>query len=298
MTLAPIVLFTYNRLSHVKALIESLLKNELAKDSQLFIFSDGGKTPEDMVRVKEVRSYLHSIKGFSSIAIYESETNRGLANSVIRGVTQVLQQYEKVIVLEDDLILSPYYLRFMNDALDVYEQDERVGTINGHMLDLKGIIDETFFINHIDSWGWGTWRRSWDLFEPDGSLLLKQLEERNLCNAFDFDGAYPFVRMLKRQIAGQNSSWAIRYRASMFLHNKLSLNVGRSLVVNNGADGSGTHLKKGVLFPDGPLTKEPINVTYQTPIENLQARKAFRKYYLWNNSKIHKAIVMMQNWFN
>ena len=91
MTLAPIVLFTYNRLSHVKALIESLLKNELAKDSQVFIFSDGGKTPEDMVRVKEVRSYLHSIKGFSSIAIYESETNRGLANSVIRGVTQVLQ---------------------------------------------------------------------------------------------------------------------------------------------------------------------------------------------------------------
>lgn len=298
MTLAPIIVFTYNRLSHVKALIESLQQNELAKDSQLFIFSDGGKKPEDIRKVSEVRSFLHAIQGFHSVEINESETNRGLANSVIHGVTQVLQQYDKVIVLEDDLILSPYYLRFMNEALDVYEKDERVGTVNGHMLDLKGIKDETFFIHHIDSWGWGTWRRSWDLFEANGSVLLKQLEERNLCKAFDFDGAYPFVRMLKRQIAGQNNSWAIRYRASMFLSNKLSVNAGRSLVINNGADGSGTHLKKGVLFPDGPLTKEPINVTYQVPVEDMQARKAFRRYYLWNNSKVHKAIVMMQNWFN
>lgn len=298
MTLAPIIVFTYNRLSHVKALIESLQQNELAKDSQLFIFSDGGKTPEDIRKVSEVRLFLHAIQGFHSVEINESETNRGLANSVIHGVTQVLQQYDKVIVLEDDLILSPYYLRFMNEALDVYEKDERVGTVNGHMLDLKGIKDETFFIHHIDSWGWGTWRRSWDLFEANGSVLLKQLEERNLCKAFDFDGAYPFVRMLKRQIAGQNNSWAIRYRASMFLSNKLSVNAGRSLVINNGADGSGTHLKKGVLFPDGPLTKEPINVTYQVPVEDMQARKAFRRYYLWNNSKVHKAIVMMQNWFN
>lgn len=298
MTLAPIVVFTYNRLSHVKALIESLQQNELAKDSQLFIFSDGGKTHEDSSKVSEVRSYLYAIQGFRSVEINESETNRGLANSVIHGVTQVLQQYDKVIVLEDDLILSPYYLRFMNEALDVYEKDERVGTVNGHMLDLKGIADETFFIHHTDSWGWGTWKRSWDLFEANGSVLLKQLEERDLCKAFDFDGAYPFVRMLKRQIAGQNSSWAIRYRASMFLNNKLSVNAGRSLVMNNGADGSGTHLKKGVLFPDGPLTKMPINVTYQVPVEDMQARKAFRRYYLWNNSKVHKAIVMMQNWFN
>lgn len=294
---APIALFTYNRLSHTKELIESLQKNEFAGESDLYVFSDGGKNPTDIEKVSAVRTYLHSITGFRSVRIEESEENRGLADSVIYGVSKVLEKFDKVIVLEDDLILSPYFLQFMNEALDVYCKDERIGCVNGHLPKLKNITEETYFIHHTDSWGWGTWRRAWKFFEPDGEKLLRQLEEKQLCDYFDFDGTYPFVRMLKRQIAGQNNSWAIRWRASMLLNNKLSINAGRSLVANNGADGSGTHVGKGILFPDGKLADKPICVTKTEPVESMSARKAYRKYYRWNNSKLHKGIVLLQNFF-
>ena len=293
--LAPIVLFTYNRLSHVQTLIESLLKNDLAKESELFIFSDGNKIETDASQVSGVRAYIHTITGFKSIYIEESPKNRGLATSVIYGVSKVLERYDRVIVLEDDLILSPYFLQFMNETLDIYSNDERVGCVNGHMPRLKNLTEDTYFIHHTDSWGWGTWRRAWKLFESDGSKLLHQLEERQLCEYFDFDGSYPFVRMLKRQIAGQNSSWAIRFRASMLLNNKLAINAGHSLVINNGADGSGTHVGKGVLFPDGEMAVNPILVEKKEPDESMVARQAYRKYYRWNNSKLHKAIVMLQS---
>lgn len=295
MTLAPIILFTYNRLSHVQALIESLQKNEFAGESDMYVFSDGGKNPADLQKVSAVRAYLHSITGFKSIRIEESGVNRGLANSVIYGVSKVLEKSDRVIVLEDDLIVSPYFLQFMNEALEAYCDDERVGCVNGHLSQLKNITEDTFFISHTDSWGWGTWRRAWRLFEPDGRKLLKQLEEKQLCDYFDFDGSYPFVRMLERQIAGQNNSWAIRWRASMLLNGKVSINAGRSLVANNGADGSGTHVGKGVLFPDGKLADKPICVTKTEPVESMPVRKAYRQYYRWNNSKLHKAIVLMQN---
>ena len=291
MTLAPIILFTYNRLSHVKALMESLLKNEFANDSQLFIFSDGGKTPEDVAKVNEVRAYLHTIKGFRSVEIYESETNRGLANSVIHGVSSILEKYDRVIVLEDDLLLSPYFLRFMNETLEVYADEDKVGCVNGHIFDLKKYQPETFFIKHTDSHGWGTWRRAWHLFESDGNKLLAQLEARNLCKVFDFDGAYPFMKMLRGQITGRNNSWAIRWRASMLLNDKLSINAGKSLVLNNGADGSGTHCGSKEFFPTRMFSERPLVVKKEQPVETIEARNVMKRMYRWYNSKLHKGFV-------
>ena len=292
---APIVLFTYNRLSHVQALMESLLHNAEARESDLFVFSDGGKDDRDALKVLDVRQYLHSLSGFKSVSIEEAPVNKGLANSVIYGVSKVLEAYDRVIVLEDDLILSPYFLQYMNDAIEKYAEEEKVGCVNGHMPRLKNITEDTYFIYHADSWGWGTWRRAWQLFEPDGKKLLQQLEEKQLCDCFDFEGAYPFVRMLKKQIAGQNSSWAIRWRASLLLNNKLSVNTGKSLVYNNGADGTGTHVGKGVLFPDGDLADKPIHVVKSEPVESITARRAYRRYYRWNNSKLHKGLILLHN---
>ena len=293
--MAPIVLFTYNRLSHVQALITSLLLNSEARESDLFVFSDGGKDDKDTQKVMAVRQYLYSLSGFKSVHIEEAPINRGLANSVIYGVSKVLEMYDRVIVLEDDLILSPYFLKFMNDALDIYIDVEQVGGVNGHMPRLKNITEETYFIHHMDSWGWGTWRRAWRLFEPDGKKILTQLENQNLCRVFDFEGAYPFVRMLRKQIEGKNNSWAIRWRASLLLNDKLSLNAGKTLVINMGADGSGTHLGKGVLFPDGPLASQPLKVNKKKPLESVLARNAYKRYYRWNNSKLHKGIVKLIN---
>lgn len=296
MIMAPIALFTYNRPQHVRMLIESLLENDLSSQSELFIFSDGPKNKDDALRVDKVRAYIHQIRGFQSVHIEESPINQGLANSVIYGVSKVLQEYDRIIVLEDDLVLSPFFLQFMNDALEVYKDVQSVGNVNGHKLGIKYACD-TYFIHHMDSWGWGTWRRAWNKFEPDGNKLMQQLKERGLCKQFDFEGAYPFVRMLQRQIEGKNSSWAIRWRASLLLNNLLCLNAGESFVINNGADGSGTHLKKGILFPDAPLAIKPITVLKKEPVESALAKKAYIRYYRWNNSKLHKAIVRLQTIF-
>ena len=286
--LAPIALFTYNRLEHTRNLIESLLKNDLANESQLFIFLDGIKSSKDAKQVEEVREYIHSIKGFKSVIIDESKENRGLANSIIRGVSKILEQYDRIIVLEDDFILSPYFLRFMNDALAIYADVEEVGCVNGHVIDLKGYKPELFFIRHTDSVGWGTWKRAWQLFEPDGKKLLSELEKRNLCGEFDFDGAYPFTDMLRKQIEGKNSSWAIRWRASMLLQNKVSVNTGHSLVEHKGSDGSGTHCGKGELFPAKLFCERPIRVTKEQPVETIETRRVIRRMYRWYNSKLHK----------
>ncbi len=279
MELAPIILFTYNRVGHTRDLIESLKRNREAAMSRLYIYSDGGKNADDEVAVNEVRQYIEQIDGFAAIDIVKSETNRGLANSVIAGVTQVVNQHGKVIVLEDDLVVAPYFLQFMNDALSTYEDEERVGHIQACDFTQDPSLPPTFFIKWTGSWGWATWKRAWKLFNPDGKQLLTQLEEQKLTRTFDFDGNYPYTRMLRRQIAGQNNSWAIRWNASLFLNNVLSLNVGRSLVNNNGFDGSGTNCGGGDLYQSN-LWLEPLPVEKISPIEeNMDARRAFARYY-------------------
>lgn len=279
MELAPIILFTYNRVGHTRDLIESLKRNREASMSRLYIYSDGAKNADDEVAVNEVRQYIEQIDGFAAIDIVKSETNRGLANSVIAGVTQVVNQHGKVIVLEDDLVVAPYFLQFMNDALTIYEDEERVGHIQACDFTQDSSLPPTFLIKWTGSWGWATWKRAWKLFNPDGKQLLAQLEEQKLTRTFDFDGNYPYTRMLRRQIAGQNNSWAIRWNASLFLNNVLSLNVGRSLVNNNGFDGSGTNCGGGDLYQSN-LWLQPLPVEKISPIEeNMDARRVFARYY-------------------
>lgn len=279
MKLAPILLFTYNRVGHTRDLIESLKRNREVAMSRLYIYSDGAKSAEDEAAVNEVRQYIEQIDGFASIDIMMSETNRGLANSVIAGVTDVVNRHGKVIVLEDDLVVAPYFLQFMNDALNAYVDEERVGHIQACDFTQDPSLPPTFLIKWTGSWGWATWKRAWQLFNPDGQHLLAELEERQLTRTFDFDGNYPYTRMLRRQIAGQNNSWAIRWNATLFLNDILSLNVGRSLVNNNGFDGSGTNCGGGNLYQSN-LWLEPLPVVKISPIEeNLDARRTFARYY-------------------
>lgn len=280
---APILLFVYNRVGHTRDLIESLRRNDEAADSRLIIYCDGPKDEKDQAAVNEVREFVHTIQGFLSVEIIESEYNQGLANSVIAGVTQVVNSYGRVIVLEDDLIVAPYFLRFMNEALTIYENEPRVGHIQACDFTKDPSLPSTFLIKWTGSWGWATWKRAWQLFNPDGPQLLHELEQRKLTRQFDFNGNYPFTRMLRRQIAGQNNSWAIRWNASLFLKDVLSLNVGRSLVNNNGFDGSGTNCGSGDLYQSN-LWLEPLPVEKIQPIEeNKEAREAFARYYHMTN---------------
>ncbi len=259
MALAPIALFVYNRLSHTRETIEALKKNVLAGQADLIIFSDASKSEAQAEVVHEVREYIHQVDGFKTVTIVERAINLGLANSIIDGVTKLCNDFGKVIVLEDDLITSPYFLQYMNDALDFYEKDESVVAVDAYMYPIKAAVPETFFLKDPGCWGWATWQRGWMLFEPDGNKLLAQLKSRHLEKVFDYDGSYPYTQMLIDQIKKKNNSWAIRWYASIFLQDKLALHVGKSLVLNIGNDNSGTHGGK-TDFYNVELNTQPVKI--------------------------------------
>ena len=283
MTYAPIALFTYNRADHTRKAVESLLLNAEAKDSDLFIFSDGPKNEKTVRGVADNREYIHTVTGFKTVTIVEREKNWGLANSLIAGITDVINKYGRVIVVEDDLILSPYFLKFMNDGLEKYKDDDRVGTITGFVPPLEEKLPETFFLTYFQCWGWATWKRAWDLLETDARPLLKGLRFKR--KKFDVGGGVCNYGNLYCQKVGLVDSWYLRYYASLFLKGKLSLYPGRSVAANDGLDGSGTHcgadLKRSF---DAHNTQTPIKVNDVKVIENLQVFRIFKKYFLSKQS--------------
>lgn len=278
MKLAPITVFVYNRPWHIRKTIEALRKNRLAKESRLFIFSDGLKNEKDLNKVKEVRKYIKAIDGFKTITITERKKNFGLAESIISGVTKIINKYGKIIVLEDDLLPSPYFLKFMNEGLNFYEKEERVASIHGYIYPIKGTLPETFFLKHPGCWGWATWKNRWEFFEQDGKILLKELKDKKLTNAFDFNNTYFFTKLLKNQAEGKLDSWAVRWWASLFLKNKLTLYPKKSLISHIGNDNSGVHTGFSH-YLDTKLTSKPIYIKKINIKENITAFNIFSKYY-------------------
>ena len=167
------------------------------------------------------------------------------------------------------MVTSPYFLKFMNEALEFYRDEEKVISVHGYMYPVKAKLPETFFLKGADCWGWATWKRGWDLFEPDGKKLLEEIRRRNLQKDFDLGGTYPYTRMLGDQIAGRNDSWAIRWHASAFVLDRLTLYPGRSLVHNIGTDDSGTHCEETNVY-DTEVAAAPVKVM-RIPIEENRA---------------------------
>ncbi|HZJ80418.1 MAG TPA: glycosyltransferase [Dysgonamonadaceae bacterium] len=281
--LAPIILFTYNRPWHAQQVLDALQKNELSQQSELFIFSDGGTDYEDKQLVDKTREILDNTTGFKKVTVIKRPVNFGLAANVINGVSTIIEKYGKVIVLEDDLITAPSFLTFMNSALNMYEDVDEVAHI--HSFCYAGLsLPDTFFIKWVGSTGWATWRNSWKLLERNGEKLLAEIKEKKLSKAFDFNGKYPYTRMLKRQVEGKNNSWAIRWNASLFLNNKLSLNTGKTLIHNIGFDGSGENSGSQDFYNmglyDGDLQLEKPD----TIQESVEARRQFEDFYKKTNS--------------
>ena len=295
MSISPILLFTYNRPEHTRLTLEALKKNHLSDRSSLYIFSDGYRDETDREEVMKVRELIRSVEGFASIHIEERTENVGLARNIIEGVTGVVNEHGKVIVLEDDLITSPYFLTFMNDVLERYEQEEKIAHVQGFCFPLLDLPD-AFLIKWTGSWGWATWKRAWDLFNPDGEALLTEIMKKKLNREFDFNGNYPFTRMLRRQVNGENDSWAIRWNASLFLKNRLSVNAGKSLVQNIGFDGSGRHSGRDEIYTT-PLHMSALSSEIPRIEENMIARKAFEKYYRRTNSHLAKAVRRVKRLF-
>lgn len=277
-TLAPIALFVYNRPAHTRQTVEALRANALANESDLIVYSDAPKSEVQAENVREVRKYIREIEGFKSLTVIERATNFGLARSIIDGVTAILNKYGRIIVLEDDMETSPYFLTYMNEALEKYAGEDHVVSIHGYVYPVAQMLPEAFFLPGADCWGWATWSRGWACFNADGQFLLDELKRRKLIRSFDFNGAYPFSEMLEGQIKGTNDSWAVRWYASAFLAGKLTLYPGRSLVHNIGNDNSGTHCGDSAGM-NAQLSKTPIGLGNVVIEPSQQGRQAFEEFF-------------------
>lgn len=277
--LAPIALFVYNRPDHTRRTINFLKANYLAEESRLYIFADGAKSEKDEESVKDVANLVSQVDGFKSVKVIHQKQNLGLANSIINGVTLLCNEYGKVIVFEDDLLSSIYTLQYFNNALNFYQDTEQVMHISASMFPLavEDDMPETFLYRAAHSWGWATWKRTWDKFNPDIDSLIAQFDQKKIKD-FSFDGKMNFWKQMKEFKAGKNDSWAIRWYASVFLNNGLTLNPTRSLINNIGHDGSGVHsnledIYDVVIYPN-PVKSFPTEIK-----ENKRMYEVVKSFY-------------------
>ncbi len=261
--LAPIILFVYNRPWHTEETLESLMKNELADQSTLYIYCDGPKknaAEEDFKNIKGVNAVIRKKNWCKEVIIIERDTNLGLANSVIKGVSEVIERHGKVIVLEDDIVTGKFFLKYMNESLVVYHSEEKVFGISGYKYPSKNSIKKsTYFLPISSSWSFATWKNRWDKVNFDGAELLRIIESKNLINNIDFGGIL-FFKMLQDQINGKNDSWAIRYYISMFLENAFFLYPKKSLIKNIGFDNSGVHCGTDHYYSKSLISHKEIKV--------------------------------------
>lgn len=284
MELAPIALFVYNRPEHARKTIEALAKNDYAIDSVLHVFSDAPRSTADIPAVDTVRGHLAGISGFKQIEIHEQSVNLGLARSIINGVSILCGKYGRVIVLEDDLETSPYFLKFMNEALDFYEYTPEVMHISGFRYPTKPFErDDTFFLHVPLCWGWATWGRAWDTYRKD-LALMSQFDRKAICR-FNFGNSYPFWLQLELNRSQKIDTWFIFWYANLFLRKGLALFPARSLVQNIGMDNSGSNSG----FSEDyyvQLSVTPIRVNYIALTEDTVGFEYHRQYF----DKIHISI--------
>jgi hypothetical protein len=289
----PICLFTYNRLNETKKTIGALKNNYLAITSELFIFSDGWKNEEDKVNVLELRSYLKTIDGFKNVTIYESLVNKGLANSIIHGVSEILNKFNKVIVMEDDLITTPNFLNYMNQALEVYEKRDDIISISGHSLKFnlpKNYDSNVYLYGRAGSWGWGTWRSKWanvDWEIKDYEIFKNDYKAQREFNRNGSD----MSNMLKGYFEGKNNSWAIRFCYNQFRSNMYSVFPVTSKVDNVGFGDDATNCKGYNRFKI-ELDRSNI-IKFNMPLAILANKKISKQitYYLSFTSRLKSKIL-------
>lgn len=279
-SLAPILFFVYNRPLHAQLTIESIKKNKLSVESDLYVFSDGPKVEGDE-NVKKVREYIKTIDGFKSVTIIEREKNLGLANSIIEGVTEIVNRHGKIIVIEDDLLVSPFILEYLNKALEIYEYDKKVAHVDGFCEGNLKNLPDTFFLKTSGNLGWATWKRAWDMFEEDANKLLTHIESNNRIKEFDKCGNYKeglsFSQLLRDQIEGKTDSWAVRWAASVFINNCYGLFPGKSMVLHIGFNG--THFNDSSLL-DFQKLKPPLVRILPAKIKVVENRMIKNRYFI------------------
>lgn len=278
-TLAPILLFVYNRPSHTRKVLSALEEANLAAESTLYIFSDGAKDTLNIDLVNQVRAIISEPWLFKNIKIIERNKNFGLAANIIDGVSTVIKKFGRVIVLEDDLEISKYGLEYFNDALTTYQFEEKVMEISGYMYPVKdtSILEESYFFRVANSWGWATWARAWNHFESDIAKLTENFTKEDI-KRFTIDNTENFWKQVQQFKAGKINSWAIRWYLSIFNKGGLVLYPRESMIQNIGTDGSGTHSDEDTAYAVS-LANKPVTYFPKEIEENKVAYEAIRYFY-------------------
>ena len=278
-SIAPVILFVYNRPDHTIKTLTALEKNKQADQTTLYIYSDAAKNESSIDAVAEVRKIINKLWNFKQVVIIERTTNWGLAANVIDGVTKVVNEHGKVIVLEDDLETSVFALEYFNQALEFYKDEDQVMEISGYGYPLKDLdkLPETFFFRVANSWGWATWDRAWRHFNPNIDELVSDFTAEQI-HQFSIEGKENFWKQVQEFKAGKINSWAIRWYASVFKKNGLVLYPRNSMTQNIGNDGSGTHTASEstyqVTLAENPVSYFPTEIS-----ENKQAYEAIKYFY-------------------
>ena len=273
----PIAIFAYRRPDHVRRLLESLARNPEFATSPTFIYCDAARSPRDEAAVAATREVVHR-HAPATAEIIARATNLGLSRSIIDGVTTLCDRYGSVIVLEDDLVVSPVVLAYFRQALEHYAGDEQVMHVSGYVFPTASPLPDAFFYRVTSCWGWATWARAWRHFQANSLWLRREIVHRHLVRRFEVDGAFPYLQMLDDQITGRNDSWAIRWYASVLLRGGLCLHPGRSLVVNEGFDSTGEHC--GVSDVYATLLADRVPTTFPEGFtEDPRALDQLREYF-------------------
>lgn len=278
-SLAPIVLFVYNRPEHTKETIKALKENDLSNESELFIFSDAPRSEIDVENVNKVRKIVDNVQGFKKVTIVKAKNNKGLANSVIGGVTEIINKYGKVIVLEDDLITSRDFLKYMNEALLFYNDKSHIWSISGYTPNFiapRGYEWDVFAIPRACSWGWGTWKNRWN--NIDWEVRDYESFKNDSVAKKEFNvGGNDMAPMLDDQMNGYINSWAIRWCYSQYKSNAYTIYPKKSFVKNVGTHGESTHGSLSMRF-DTEIANEH-NLQFADVIADKVVINRFSKFY-------------------
>lgn len=279
--LAPIALFVYNRPQHTLQTLDALAKNDLAKDSVLYVFFDGPKEntgSNELLKRETLLDVINSRQWCKEVHIIQREKNIGLAKNIVSGISEVLEKHDSVIVLEDDIVTSKGFLTYMNDALRVYENEHAVMHISGYMFPVKGKLPETFFYRQTSCWGWATWKRAWKHYNNNALDLMHRAYALPYFSEIDIDGTNQFVEQLENNISGGLKTWAVKWQFSVFIQNGLCLHPGKSMVQNIGMDNSGENCVQDEKFAIRKPA-EYVRVSKQ-PVRNYKpVYAALRQFY-------------------
>jgi hypothetical protein len=257
-TMAPIALFCFNRPRHLARTLDSLMACEGFDSSPIFVFADGPRRDADQAATSAVREVL-AARLPSRAKVSVRPVNAGLARNIVDGVGSVCAAHGRVIVLEDDLLLDPRFLTFMNDALDRYANDAAVYQVAGHSFESPAFANrsEAMLLPWVTSWGWATWQRAWDSYDEHATGWRDLAANAALRRRFNLDNAYDYATMLERQMRGELQSWAVRWYWSIFRADGLAVFPPFSLVDNTGFDGSGTHGRGWLRGRKPAITRRP-----------------------------------------